>query len=124
MLLQKYRSHYSLWLVVISCSVGLINFLIERSILVLLFWLSLETNALVIQASILGFFTVSLLDVCSFPFSCAYKAQYCQGQGSCKGKYAKQLADTCGYMCAKMAHATAPRRDCIATMLVVLSRVQ
>ena len=43
-LLQEYRSCYSLLLEVISCSIGLITLLVRKCILVLLYWLSLETG--------------------------------------------------------------------------------
>ena len=76
------------------------------------------------QAPVLGSFVVSLLIICSSTFYYAYNIQYCQGWDSCKGTYAQQLADTCGYTYTEVARATAPHRDFVTTVLGALSRVQ
>ena len=83
-----------------------------------------ERYALVIQASLFSSFVVSLLIVCSSPFSWAYDAQGYQEGENCKVTCAQPLADTCGYMRAEVSHATAPHRDYITTFPSELSRVE
>ena len=83
-----------------------------------------DRYALVMQAPVLGSFVGSLLLICSYPFYFAYDAQYYQGQGSCKGTYAQQLANTYGYTCAEVACTTISHMDYITTILRALSRVQ
>ena len=84
---------------------------------------SRDRYTLVMQTPVLGFFAISIFIVYSPPFNCAYNTQFSRGQGICKGICAQQHADTCGYICAKVAYATATHRNYITTVLGAFNRV-